>query len=78
MSVHTDDKEAPCGCYHNPEDPSICVCARDPYQCNKKVCAPNLATTGGKLICLMIVAIIGAVMVLQLVRPWAGGGRDEK
>jgi hypothetical protein len=26
-------------CYHNPQDPRVCVCGRDQAQCGKKNCA---------------------------------------
>ena len=77
--VHTEDKIAPCGCYYNVEDPSICVCARDPMQCNKSVPAPNLATIGGKCICLLLVSVVAAVVVLQILRPWhSGDTKDDR
>ena len=64
QDVH--DPVAYCGVYHNPEDGRVCVCARDPAQCGKKVCAPNLATAPGKVICALYVVTLITVPIIVI------------
>eukprot|EP01051_Picozoa_sp_SAG22_P001515 SAG22_NODE_61_length_23387_cov_34.380582_3_plen_83_part_00 len=50
-------------------DPRVCVCGRDQLQCGKKTCVANLGTTGGKLICFLVIAlIVGSLLVGQLLK----------
>lgn len=58
---------ATCGVYHNRDDPRICVCAKDQAQCGKKVCAPNLATTAGAMICFCYVALLIVLPIIFIV-----------
>jgi hypothetical protein len=44
-------------CYHNTNDPRVCVCATDRAECGKSVCVANLGTTGGKCICVSVVLL---------------------
>lgn len=48
-------------------DPRVCVCGRDQAQCGKKTCVANLGTTGGKLICFLVIAlVVGGILVGQM------------
>ena len=59
--------DAPCGIYNDPDDERICVCARDPNQCGKRVPAANLAHPQGKLICCLYITAIVVAIVLSIV-----------
>ena len=72
--------DAPCGIYNDPDDERICVCARDPNQCGKRVPAANLAHPQGKLICCLYITAIVVAIVLSIVLRLPGfvsGGGDE-
>ena len=80
-STEPDVPDAPCGIYCNPDDERVCVCARDPFQCGKRVPAANLATCRGKLICCIYVAVIVAAAVLGIFFRFIGSrddGKDEE
>ena len=80
-STEPDVPDAPCGIYCNPDDERVCVCARDPFQCGKRVPAANLATCRGKLICFIYVSVIVAAAVLGILFRFIGArddGKDEQ
>ena len=57
-------------CYHAPEDPRVCVCGRNKASCGRKECVANLGTTGGKIICFLILAtVITVAIVAQVLKP---------
>ncbi len=55
-----------CGVYHNPGDQRICVCAKDPAQCGKRVCAANLALPAGKAVCFIYVALLIGIPIIWI------------
>ena len=52
-------------CYNNEKDQRSCICwGYDRACCYKPSCAPNLATTAGKLFALMYIA--AAILILTM------------
>lgn len=51
--------------YYNEDDDRSCICwGYDECKCNKPSCAPNLATTAGKIFALMYIA--AAILILTM------------
>ena len=68
--MHYEQKPEINCCYHNTNDPRVCVCATDRAQCGKSVCVANLGTTGGKCICVSVVLLcVLFPIVFQVLLP---------
>ena len=53
-----------CMLYCNKQDPRTCVCGRDGGNCGRQAPAPNLATLGGKIVCLLEFLAVGGLIVI--------------
>lgn len=54
--------------YYNEKDPRVCVCGRDNLKCGAPAPVANLATTGGKAICFVLlgVPIIAIIIAIAM------------
>ena len=68
IDAQAQPKQANCHIYVNPSDKRVCVCVKDKAQCGKYVCAANLATTAGKVICFFYSATMLAFIVFMISR----------